>query len=333
MPVTLKQIAERSGLSFQTVSKILNNQAPSYRAETREHVLRVAEELGYRPHSSARATRTGRFGSIALVRSTVSDRSTVFEGLLSGIEDTLAEHDLHLMLARLSDQVLGSSELMPKFLRQWTADGLLINYHMDIPAPLQEILHRYNLPSIWINSQQASDCVRPDDFGAGRMAAEHLLGLGHQRIAYAVHGTRHYSAADRWEGCREAMRAAGLPERRIEFEGDAYAWAGFWREELTRPSRPTAVIAYMPHIAQGAFYAALTSGMHIPKDLSLITFAEHVVEETALPLTTYLLPSHAMGRSATEMLVQKIADPQTSLPAQLLPFDGFHGLTCASPPT
>src|SRR6185369_16509410 len=91
MPVTIKEIAERSGLSIPTVSQVLNNKGHRYRSETCNRVLKAVRELGYRPNSSARAMRMGRFNCVALLLSTESYRSFLPNELLRGIHDGVAE--------------------------------------------------------------------------------------------------------------------------------------------------------------------------------------------------------------------------------------------------
>ena len=171
MKVTIRQIAARTGLSPITVSRVLGDKSDKHRPETRERVLRAAEELGYRINTAARAISTGRFGSVALLMSTEGSFSYLPGPLMDGIQEVLEEQDLHLTVARLSDEKLTDAEYVPQILREWTADGVLINYHFHIPGRLIELVRRYNVPSIWINSKQECNSVHPDDFGAGRRAA------------------------------------------------------------------------------------------------------------------------------------------------------------------
>ena len=331
MSASIKQIAEQTGLSEPSVRHILGNQAHKYHPDTCRRVREAALQLGYRANASARSMRTGRFGCVALVRSATSRHSTLFRGLLEGIEDALAEHDLHLTVARLSDRTLTDPEAVPKILRQWMADGLLLNYQQDIPARMQELIERHRLPSVWINSRHAADCVHPDDLAAGRAAAEHLLGLGHARIAYGTIPTTHYSAADRRAGHEAALGAAGLAPRVLTHAGDTSDGIPLWRETLSRPDRPTAVIAYMPHVAQAVFYAALMLGLRVPQDLSLSVFDMSPLKATGLPVTTWVIPDYAMGQGAVEMLVQKITAPAAPLPPRVLPLGFAPGQTCAPP--
>ncbi|HYG75210.1 MAG TPA: LacI family DNA-binding transcriptional regulator [Planctomycetota bacterium] len=126
MPVTIREIAERSGLSVPTVSQILNNKGHRYRSETCKRVMKAVRELGYRPNSFARAIRMGRFNCVALLLSTEKSKSFLPNELLRGVHDGVAERDYHMSLTALPDEKLTSQGFVPKILTQWSADGLLI---------------------------------------------------------------------------------------------------------------------------------------------------------------------------------------------------------------
>jgi len=248
MTVTIHQIAAHVGLSAKTVSRILSHADAPHRAETRERVLAAARDLGYRPNRSARAMRTRRAGSVALLLSTVTHRSILSNLLREGIQSALAEHGLHLLIASLPDAHLTDEELLPQVLREWATDGLLINYNADVPATMPAIIARHAIPSVWINAKREADCVHPDDFAAAREATERLIALGHRRIGFAAFGgVTHYSAADRLEGCRAALAAAGLGQPQVLEAGGApaarAALADAWLQAPARV-RPTAVLVY-----------------------------------------------------------------------------------------
>jgi len=133
MATTLKVIAEAAGVSIPVVSQVLNSKGQRFRPETRRRVRQAAERLGYRPNNSARAMATGRLGCAALVLSTQGYRSTLPAELLRGIDEELARHNMHLTIARLPDEKLTREGYVPKILREWLSDGLLINYTSDIP--------------------------------------------------------------------------------------------------------------------------------------------------------------------------------------------------------
>lgn len=337
---TLKQIAERTGLSIRTVSRIIGEGsgegAQRHSSSTRGLVLSAARELGYRPNAFAKAVRTGRFGCIAILLSTTPSRSTLPGSLYEGIDDALAEHDLHLTLARVSDEKLKSEEAVPKILREWMADGLLVNYNYDIPAPFLETINDTRIPSVWINTKQEANAVWPDDFAAGKSATEQLLALGHRRIAYAINENAegHYSATDRRNGYQAAMAAAGLSPQVLRFPTpdipgarttvvppDGWeAGSPIWRAEGA-PLRPTAVVAYMPYIANFFVFLAATHGLQAPEDFSIVTFSEQRADDSGVLVTSWRIPVYQVGQEAVRMLLSRLAsaehDPQ---PPVIVPF-------------
>jgi hypothetical protein len=200
----IKQIAADCGVSMATVGHILGNKRHMHSEETCVRVLSHAEKLGYRPNSSAKAIGSGRFRCATLLLSTHPTKSNLPDEKLTGIHDALDAHDYHLNIARMTDERMAFDVSLPKFLRQWMTDGILVNYTSEIPERILEGIHADRAPVIWINSKQDGDCVRPDDYLAGYQATERLLDLGHRRIRYAAfsrlsggHGKRRSRAAPR----------------------------------------------------------------------------------------------------------------------------------------
>jgi LacI family transcriptional regulator len=333
--VTLKEIANATGVSRATVGFVLSGdpRAARFTEDTRTRVREAARALGYRPNASARATRTGRFGSVGLLLSNVSWRSALSFHRLNGIQDALVARDLHLTIGTFPDETLLAEGFAPKLLREWMADGLLLNYSVDIPEPFYEQLRRHQLPSVWLNADRESDCARPDDEDGGRRAAEFLLGLGHRRVAYVHHGSSHYSTAGREAGYRRAMAAAGLPPRSIhvDLRTPVPEWATAPGNWFTAPDRPTALIAYNPYVSQRLLHAAALTGVRVPADLSVVTFDDDVLDMVGLPATTLLIPERAVGRAAVEMLLEKIEHPDRVLPCRALPFAVEVRATTAPP--
>lgn len=316
MPVTLKQLAQHSGVSVPTISQILNDKGHRYSSATCEKVMQAVKDLGYRPNSSARAIRLGRFNCAALLLSTEAYRSFMPSELLRGIHDGLAEKDMHLSLAMLPDEQLTSQAFVPKLMRQWMADGLLINYHVHAPARLQELIVEYKLPGVWINTPQPTDAVSPDDHQGLRMLTERMIALGHRRIAYADvtssedREPEHISVLDRMAGYADAMKNAGLQTRIIRPHAklEIQERAPFAEQELLRPQRPTAVVCYADTTALVMLQAATQVGLRVPRALSIATVSEHVVGDSGVPLTTAIIPWDGVGKEATRMLAEKISD-------------------------
>lgn len=342
MAVTIQEIARLSGLSHPTVSQILNNKGQLYRPETCRQVLDAARKLGYRPNSAARSLVRGRFACAALLMGSDSSRSMLPQRLLEGIHDGLAEHAMHLTVAKLPDEKLTSPDFVPKLLREWTADGLLINYNAMVPQRLIDLVQQYRLPSVWINSKHPADCVHPDDLGGGRQAVEHLLALGHKRIAYVSYTygfneqspPHHYSAIDRYEGYAQAMRDAGLAPRFIHGTRfvDLHERIEFSRQWLAGDDRPTAVVINGTSIALPTFAAALSLGLRIPDDMSILTFAAELPPGQKgydFGLETCVVPEYDEGKAAVKMLEEKIRQPSVPIPPGVIPMRLVPGYTCA----
>ncbi len=340
MPTSIRDIADRVGVSRRVVSMVLNggrSTAGASRA-TRNKVLRTARELDYRPNAYARAVATGRFGCVALILNAIDEgRSTLPQELLAGICQALEERNLHLTVAPLPDEKLASRRYLPKILREWTSDGLLINYNKAVPPQMVQLVAEHNLPSVWLNYKTDHDCVFPDDLRAGRSATEHLLGMGHTRIAYVsysyVQENAHYSELDRAEGYRRAMRAAGLPCRchdRYEHDPEDDNRARKARELLSGPDRPTAAVAYGDSTVTALYAAARDLGLAVPGDLSLITFHNRQAM-LGVGITTMLVPNYGVGRAAVEMLMQRIEGPSLRLEPRAVPFTLDEAGSCAPP--
>ena len=256
-------------------------------------------------------------------------RSGLPEALLRGIHDALDAHGLHLNVAFLPDERLVDAAYVPRILREWTSDGLLVNYNKLLPPGLERVLAESRVPAIWVNHKRPTDACHPDDHAAGRDATRSLLALGHRRIAYCSFSYRldslHYSETDRRQGYLDAMAEAGLEPLAVDRysypAADYGARATVWRRILEPPRRrPTAVVVYGATAAISIVRAADVLGLAIPGDLSLLTFggaAVYVGQE----LDTWLVPEVEMGRQAVEMLLAKIALPGDRLPSRALAFD------------
>lgn len=270
MSATIKRVAERVGVSVSTASHILCGRSERYRPETRENVLRAAAELQYRPNASAQAVKSGRFETVALVLSDDPERSALFGELASGVSAGLKERNYHLSLTMLSDQELTNEEFIPSFLRVWHADGLLIAYFSKIPERFVQLIEKYYIPSVWINSMQKANCVYADELRAGREATKYLLDPGHRRIAYAD-----YTAPDeplmlrRYEGYQTCMQDAGLPARELgeETHLPRSERIEYSRQWLASADAPTAVVAFGVTTALPIYEAAVSLGVSVPFEL------------------------------------------------------------------
>ncbi len=339
MKATLHDVAREAWCSVSTVSRVLNDRKGHFDAVTRDRVLEAVSRLGYRVNAGARATRNGRQGAVTLVLSARGEaRSGLPEGLLRGMHDALEEHHVHLNVAFLPDERLTDPAYVPRILREWASDGLLVNYNKLLPPGLERVVADSRVPAVWINRKRGTDACHPDDHAAGREATRALLALGHRRVAYCSFSYRpdrlHYSEVDRRQGYLDAMREAGLAPLTVDRcrhpVADDAGRTALWRRLLQESRRPTAVVTYGLTTAMNIIRATDMLGLAIPGDLSLVTFAG-APAYAGLGLDTWLVPEAEMGRQAVGMLLARIASPDDPLPSHAVPFGLARAGSTAGP--
>jgi len=314
--ISLKQLAAELDMSASSVSEILNRKSKKYKAETVDRVFKAASKHNYLPNIAANMMLSKKYNSIALVMSFPDQRGFITDSLIQGIQAQLSERDYHLVLAPLSDNKLTNDKYMPKFLKTWMVDGVLVLYWQSIPDRLSELIEKYEIPAIWINCQQKYNCVYIDYFKTVSEITNSLIQLGHRSISYAdyTHGKltaanyNHFSVKERWDGYESTMKAAGLfpkrfgscgyiaPKKRMD---DAL-------EQFKKKDVSTAIIASYESTAVPIYCAALKAGINVPDDLSIITFGESSKVQEGFPITTLLLPWHEIGFRASELLCRQI---------------------------
>lgn len=335
MRVTIRQIASASGLSIQTVSQVLNGNLESFRPETRERVLSTARELGYRRNSSARAMRTGSFGSICLLLSDQAPNSLLPGKLLDGILAAAGEVELAVHIARLPDEILVDEATLPKVLRELSVDGVIIKYDTAFPPEMEKLLAELRLPTVWVNSQHDVDCVYPDELKAGFELTQKLIELGHRKILYFDWlQAGHYSAHERREGYRRAMAEAGLDplEKLLERPyGGPAEWAENF-EWVRDRSFCTAIIGYHAGMAQAAYVAAVAAGRKIPEELSVASFGDGVEVDFMPELGGMVLPLADIGSRAVHLLAHKLVEKTGKGEPVALPHSFSPGKTIGPAP-
>lgn len=320
-------VARETGLSHMTVQRALMGN-PAVRPATRDKVLEAAGRLGYRPNASARAMRNGRFNNIGLLTSTKWERANLHGSLLEGIDAVLAQSDLHLVLARLTDADLSKGEAMPRIIQQSMIDGLLIKYDNHVPQRMIDHLEHFHIPHVWINVARSHNCVHPDDFTAAREATERLIALGHQRIAYLDDSydpsdtEEHYSSRYRYDGYQAAMKGAGLPE--IVDRGLASHHEERKRRvaALLDPSRTiTGIIIYGNESIMWLIHTlAQASGRPVGRDIHMISLDGRLPDYLEMQGPRYEVDQVEVGRQAALALLRKLENPGTPLAPILVPF-------------
>lgn len=338
--VSMGEISERLGVSAMTVSRMLNAKSPPARADalkTYNQIRQLAYKLGYRKSAAPRAMITGKYHAITILGSTQWRKNHMPQTRLFGLQEAAGEHSLALNFSRLDDESLISEEMIPDILQNFVSDGLLVNYVSGYPKSLDEILRRYHIPAIWMNSKHTYDCIYLDDFAASQQATEYLLSLGHRRIGYWLLESQdhvadiHYSTTDRHLGYVQAMKQASVPVMEMASKNKiSYSDYGLFLDHwLRKKNRPTAIMTYNPPQAMAAMVAALRRGLRVPEDLSIMTFHD---EPGIYQFTSMKIPEVGLGIQAIDLLVRKIAKPQKNLLSIALPLSlKLKSTTCAPP--
>lgn len=313
MKATQQDIANQLGISRIAVSYALNG-SPKVGEKTRNRVFETARKLGYQSNGAAVAMAKGRFNNIALLQSAYGALSYLPEDLLDGIQDSLADRGMNLMLSKLPDDKLVDNGYVPKILSDIYADGLLVNYNARIPEKMIKLIHQHQIPAVWVNSKQKANCIYPDDFDGSYTAARHLIELGHQRIGFIYFGSHyHYSGMDRFQGYEKAMQEAGLNTFFVNQDIVRFETADESKKFLNQANRPTAVITYSDKETFGVYTAALSLGLKVPEDLSIISFGPRRVQHVDMVATSIILPENQIGSRAVEMLMERINNPNKNL--------------------
>lgn len=343
MSVTLRDIAQAADVSPTTVSKVLNGKFHEARitVERAEHVRNIASRLGYRRNMAARATATGRFDTLGLLK--VEGRGVGLgqlpEGLLTGVERRATQRGQRLSFAVVPHDVLETRRI-PMALRESWGDGVLIFGCWVIPDVLRDLLLRMKLPMVAVGIKQAQDAIYADEYRAARTATEYLLQLGHRRIAYVK--DRHqvdWIREDRERGFREAMEAAGLPARSTFLEPefrrvqrhDYQAAMAERRAFLSGDQRPTAVLADTTEVAYPLQHAAALEGLSDPRRFSLLTFHDVVANQLGPNITTMMLTTTELGEQAVDILLERVQQRSVSVEARVMAYELVEGHTTAPP--
>ncbi len=307
--VNLKRIATEANLSIPTVSRILSGK-DRCTPETRDRVSEIAKRLRYRPNLLVRGIQSGKTGSIGVL---VHISDEFFARMAEGIHDGLVAAD-RVPIFLWSK---GNSEAAPTELQQLhrlvdrRVDGIILHPRQDSvdEAYLREVWDR-NLPLVTIDRELAAthaDFVGTDDAAGARLAAEHLLSLGHRRLGH-LSGPRTVTTAYwRANGFEKGAAEAGLSVNIIEdasYGRDSFAPA---KALLDRPDRPTAVFCANDFQVAAVYLAAAELGLSIPRDLSVVGFADLSVAGALLPrLTTLHQRPEEMGVQAARYLNDRI---------------------------
>jgi len=321
---TIRDVARRAGVGVGTVSRVLNDH-PAVASETRDRVRVAIASLDYHPSRAARALSRRRSSTVAVVVPFLTHASAVerMRGVMAAFDDQA--QDLALFNVDQADRRVGA---VARAARAAQAGAVLVVTLRPSTDELHELRGR-SLPIVLVDVEaDRLPTVVVDDDRGGRMAAEHLLALGHTRVGELVESShpafRFTSSGRRARGFADALAAANVPlDPRLVRAGPHVrdAARGLSLELLDRPDRPTAVFAHSDTCALGVLEAARDLGLDVPADLSVIGF-DDVEAASLLHLTTIRQPLFESGRLGAERVLALLTGQRLPGPMRLvLPLD------------
>lgn len=337
MSLTLEEVGRLAGVSRSTVSRVVNNH-PNVRDQVRERVWEVIRETGYQPHAAARSLVTRRTRIVGvLIPEAVSTLFTdpFFSRLLCGITQTCNAERYHLLLSLFNDPA-GPEEMYRRVIGSGHLDGVLVA-STQVDDPLIKRLLQDGVPFVMAGRHPATgvNYVDIDNVAGAQVAVEHLIGLGHKRIATITGPLGMTSGQDRLAGYRQALTAHQLPvDEELIVEGDFTEESGMaaTRDLLTRSV--TAIFAASDIMAVGALKAIWEADLRVPEDVALVGFDDIPVAAALEPaLTTVRQPIERLGSMAADLLLNLLNDPpeaQASVHRSLLPVKLIVRDSCGS---
>jgi LacI family transcriptional regulator len=318
---TIAEIAVKAGVSVPTVSRVLHNR-PDVAPETRQRVEQVIEESGF---IRSRVKRTLRKESSGIVDMIVPDLLHLYSvEIVRGVEEVLERTELRLALSVTGESVQREQRWLAKVLGGAT-DGAILVLARGRSQDL-DTLRSHKIPFVVVDHRGELDADIPSvgatNWLGGRTAIEHLISLGHRRIAIISGPSSHRCSRDRIAGYRSALEDAG-----IAFDPTLIRPGGFKQETgyeqtcalLDLPEVPTAIFAGCDTQAMGVYSALRARGLSVPDAMSVVGFDDVAIASLVTPaLTTVRQPLVEMGRVATTMLLRQISgEPLDSMRVEL----------------
>lgn len=310
-PVTLRHVAEHAGVHPATVSRALNPDTQQMvSADTLRRVLAAASALNYRTNTIARSLRTQRSMTVGLVIPDITN--PLFPRMVRGVDDALEEVQYASLIAYTGGR---DDRLLDLFdvLRQRGVDGLIVATarHTD---PALDSLEASGVPVVQLNRRsqnRAIPSVTSDDRGGVGLAVEHLVELGHRRIALVGGPQTHSTGRARLAGFRAAMRRAGLKVSPGEVRlGRAVTMDEGQRvcaDLLAEHPDVTAIVAANDLMALGCYDAIRAAGLRCPRDVSVIGYNDMMfADRFDPPLTTVRFDHYRMGTAAVDVLMRRL---------------------------
>lgn len=320
MPVSIRDVAQRAGVSVGTVSNVLNR-PDEVSSDSVDRVTRAIEELGYVRNEAARKLRAGVSATVGFV--VLDGQNPFYTDVVRGAEDEATRHGIAILYGNTDEDITRERMYLDLFQEQQVR-GLLIAPYGDVTSRLQR-LRATGIAAVLVDRFSGDgrfSSVSVDSVAGGRLAVEHLIDTGRRRIGFVGGPFDIRQVNDRLAGARAAAENAGshvdlevIATSAMTVDEGAAAGA----RVLARPRRewPDALFAANDLLALGLLQSLVTDGrVRVPEDIALIGFDDiPFAAAAAVPLSSIRQPSRMIGRTALRIVLEEAADPE-SIPRQ-----------------
>jgi LacI family transcriptional regulator len=310
--LTIRDVARTAGVSIGTVSRVLNRNSTVH-ADIRQRVDRAIDELGYTPSSVAQSMRSRTTQTIGCIIREIS--IPPLAAFVRAAHDVLHEAGYALLLTNSEGNAEREQELLRRLDRR-QADGILLGHYSPLTAEFDGFLRDLNIPIVLVDRDKPAwaDSVAADHFHSARRITDHLLSLGHRRIAIITGPEALFPGGERLRGYRAAHQERGVAiDPQLVSDASFLAKSGFsfmsgLLGQGDRPTgRPTAVIAGGIDMLDGVLSAIRARGLSIPQDISVVGAGDSSLAELHTPpISVSHWSQTEVGRIAAEMLLDRI---------------------------
>lgn len=312
----MSDVAREAGVSLMTVSRVINEKE-DVSVETRQRVLKIISDLDYRPSAIARSLATQETRTIGLVVPDVTN--PFFADVTRGVEHLAYAQGYHVFLCNSEEDPQRELALILS-LEEKRVDGLILCSSRIEDRVLVDLLAR--LPAVVLinrnlnlDNEDPFQSVMLDDTQGGKLATQHLIQTGHQRIGFLAGPAASFSGQGRKQGYQAAMQAAGLtidPEWVVLCQPSVEGGVQASRELLCRHPELTALFCYNDLVAVGALHACAELALAVPGDIAIVGHDDIPLAGLVSPsLTTCRVPRHELGSLAVKALIERLKDCPT----------------------
>lgn len=306
---SIKDVANAAGVSTATVSRVFSN-GLHVRPELRERVLAAAAKLDYRPNLIARSLRSQHTNTIGLIVSDI--RNPFFTSIGRAVEDTAYEQGFSVVLCN-TDEDPEREAIYLNLMRDTNVAGIILSPTRQTAASFRKL--GIDVPLVVVDRSVQDidvDVVLLDNVDSAYRLANHLIENGYRRIG-AIFGATSTTGSEQHRGYEEALRRHGLPPtpELVKFV-PPQSTAGYAAalELIDAPHRPDAIFTSNSLLAAGALQAIRERGLAIPDDVALVGFDDTTWASLVEPPVTLIAqPTYEIGKTATELVLQRVADP------------------------